>query len=386
MAVSAWRRVSRGLARVCCLVALPLAAACATTSGSATQHAPFEPAAGTAPPSPEMIAAEFRTLPGWAEDDHAEALAAFHRSCDWLNSQSATRMLGKAGAVGDWKPACAAARGLPAGNREAARQFFEAHFTPVRLGDGDEGLFTGYYEVELNGSWQRTARHTVPIYRMPARAKKRGLPTRERIVNGALKGKGLELMWVDDAIEAFFLEIQGSGRVRMADGSVVGLHYAGQNGRRYYPIGRYLIDQGIATPEQVTLPLIRSWLKANPAQANRVMNLNPSYVFFGIRNADVGARGALNTRLTPGRSLAVDPRHVPLGVPLWLEATDAPVPGGALNRLVVAQDTGGAIRGKVRGDLFWGPGTDAADAAGVMKARGRYTMLVPRKAVVTAQQ
>ncbi|HYG86157.1 MAG TPA: MltA domain-containing protein [Azospirillum sp.] len=378
MAVSVGRGVSRVLGRVSCLLAVSLAAACTTT-----QQPRIELAALAAPPSPDVIAAEFRTLPGWAEDDHAEALAAFRRSCDWLDSQPPTRTLGaEAGSVRDWKPACDAARTLPASNREAARQFFEAYFTPVSLGDGSEGLFTGYYEVELHGSWQRTAQHTVPIYRMPARTK-RGLPSRARIANGALKGKGLELMWVDDPIEAFFLEIQGSGRVRMTDGSVVGVHYAGQNGHRYYPIGRYLIDQGIATPEQVTLPLIRSWLKANPSQARRVMNLNPSYVFFRTRNDDVGARGALNTRLTPGRSLAVDPSHVPLGVPLWLEATDAPVPGGELKRLVVAQDTGGAIKGKVRGDLFWGPGAEAADAAGVMKARGRYTMLVPRRTIVT---
>ncbi|WP_431860275.1 murein transglycosylase A [Azospirillum sp.] len=381
MAQSAGCGVRRVLARVSCLLAMGLAA-CTTTGdrpvaqGGSSAHPPV---------SLDLIAADFRTLPGWAEDDHAEALAAFHRSCDWLRGQSPDRRLGKAGTVGDWQPACAAARTLPAGDREAARTFFETHFTPVSLGGGTEGLFTGYYEAELHGSWTRTDRYTVPLYRTPPRTK-RGIPTRERIVNGALKGKGLELLWVDDPIDAFFLEIQGSGRIRMTDGSVIGVHYAGQNGRPYYPIGRHLIDEGIATPEQVTLQLIRSWLKANPGQAKRVMNMNQSYVFFRTRDSDVGARGALNTRLVPGRSLAVDPSHVPLGVPLWLEAKDVPVPGGEIRRLVVAQDTGGAIKGEVRGDLFWGPGAEAADAAGLMKARGRYTMLVPRRSVQTAQR
>ncbi len=387
MGGTAGRGVRRLLAQVSCLLAVSLSAAC-TTTGTAGERAMGGASTLSAPLSPDVIAADFRTLPGWAEDDHAAALAAFHRSCDWINAQSPDRRLGsKAGTVRDWKPVCEVARALPDGNREAARLFFESHFTPVSLGGGTEGLFTGYYEAELHGSWTRTDRYNVPLYRTPPRTKKqRALPTRERIVNGALKGKGLELLWVDDPIDAFFLEIQGSGRVRMTDGSLVGVHYAGQNGRAYYPIGRHLIDQGIATPEQVTLQLIRSWLKANPSQAKRVMNLNQSYVFFRQRPNDVGARGALNTRLVPGRSLAVDPSHVPLGVPLWLEATDVPVPGGAIKRLVVAQDTGGAIKGEVRGDLFWGPGPEAADAAGLMKARGRYTMLVPRKSIVTAQR
>lgn len=380
MAESAGRGVRRVLARVSCLLAIGLAACTTTGSGQRAGSA-----GRWSPVSLDMIAADFRPLPGWGEDDHAEAMAAFHRSCDWLGRQSPDRPLGKAGAVRDWQPVCAAARTLPDNDREAARTFFETHFTPVTLGGGTEGLFTGYYEAELHGSWTPTDRFNVPIYRTPPRTR-RGLPSRERIANGALKGKGLELLWVDDAIDAFFLEIQGSGRIRMTDGSVVGVHYAGQNGKPYYPIGRHLIDEGVATPGQVTLQLIRSWLKANPAQARRVMNMNESYVFFRARNDDVGARGALNTRLVPGRSLAVDPSHVPLGVPLWLEATDVPVPGGALKRLVVAQDTGGAIKGAVRGDLFWGPGAEAADAAGVMKARGRYTMLVPRRTVQTAQR
>ncbi|HEY0835384.1 MAG TPA: MltA domain-containing protein [Azospirillum sp.] len=374
MALAGVGGVRRVLARVSGLFAMAALAGCAAGGPSGG----LQTTAAHGRPSLDQVAEDFRGLTGWVEDDHAPALSAFQRTCGWMRGQSDDRQLGNAGRVANWRPACDAARALPAANTETARRFFEAHFTPVTVGSGTEGLFTGYYEAELNGSWTRTDRFNVPLYRVPPRAKKKPHPTRARIEAGALRGKGYELLWVDDAIDAFFLEIQGSGRVRMTDGSVVGVHYAGQNGHAYYPIGRYLIDQGIATPQDVTLQLIRRWLKENPQKARQVMNLNPSYVFFKQRNGDVGARGALNTPLVPGRSLAVDPSHVPLGVPLWLELKEAPVPGGELKRLVVAQDTGGAIKGAVRGDLFWGPGTDAAEAAGVMKARGRYTMLVPR--------
>lgn len=335
----------------------------------------------------ERIAEDFRPLPGWGEDDHGQALAAFHQTCAWVNAQAPDKPLGadpRAGTVAQWRPACALARDLPAGDAEAARTFFEAHFTPVTLTTGEDGLFTGYYEPELRGSWTRTERFNVPIYRTPPRNRK-GYPTRARIAAGALAGKGLELLWVDDAIDAFFLEIQGSGRVRMTDGTMVGLSYAGQNGHRYVPVGRHLIDRGVATPEEMSLQVIRRWLEANPAEAQKVMNLNPSYVFFKRRDGG-GARGARNMELTAGRSLAVDPAHVPLGAPLWVELTEAPVPGGAIRRLVVAQDTGGAIKGPVRGDLFWGAGSAAAEGAGLMKARGRYTMLVPRQTLQTAQR
>ncbi len=355
--------------------------------------------AGTAPtvdgqrtaaqrPTWDQVSPDFRHLAGWIDDDHAQAVPAVQRTCGWVKNQPPGKALGQlraAGTTDDWRAICAAARDLPAGDSEAARRFFETFFTPRDVSNGENGLFTGYYEIELHGSWTRTERYNVPLYRMPARGKN-GLPTRARIESGALKGKGLELMWVDDPVDAFFLEIQGSGRAVMADGSVVGIHYAGQNGHSYYPIGRHIIDIGDATPEQMSLQTIRRWLKDHPAEAQRVMNLNPSYVFFKVK-PEVGARGARNMELTPGRSLAVDVEHIPLGVPLWLEVRDAPVPGGAINRLVVAQDTGGAIKGPVRGDLFWGHGQQAEEGAGVMKARGHYTMLAPRSlSVQTAQR
>ncbi|WP_448206617.1 murein transglycosylase A [Azospirillum sp. sgz302134] len=378
MAAAVGGVMARVLTRVPSLLALGLVAACAGNTPTAGGPGGIR-AAQPQRPGLEKVSADFRSLSGWIDDDHSQALPAVQRTCRWVDAQPSDKPLGAhpaAGTTADWRPICAAARALPANDPEAARRFFEDNFTPVSLSEGQEGLFTGYYEVALHGSWTRTDRYNVPIYRTPKRTK-RGIPTRSRIVDGALKGKGLEILWVDDAIDAFFLEIQGSGRVEMTDGSVVALGYAGQNGHSYYPIGRHLIDIGYATPEQVTMPLIRRWLNEHPADAKRVMNLNPSYVFFQLR-PNIGARGARNMELTGGRSLAVDAGYIPLGVPLWLELRDAPVPNGEIKRLVVAQDTGGAIKGAVRGDLFWGHGPDAEEGAGVMKAKGRYTMLAPR--------
>lgn len=375
---NAWRCLSL---RVVALWAAVLIAGCA-------ERVADRSGVRSAPVSLDHVAADFRTLPGWVEDDHAQALPALHRTCGWVERQTPERRIGDhpvAGTVADWRPICTAARTLPVGDAEAARIFFETHFTPITLGGGEEGLFTGYYEPLLHGSWTRTGRYTVPIYRMPPRTRK-ALPSRARIAAGALAGRGLELMWVDDPIDAFFLEIQGSGRAVMADGSVVGLSYAGQNGHPYFPVGRWLIDQGIATPEEMSLQYIRRWLTEHRDQAQALMNRNPSHVFFRLRGGG-GPRGARDMELTPGRSLAVDPDFVPLGPPVWLDVQGAPVPGGAIRRLVVAQDTGGAIKGPVRGDLFWGDGPAAEEGAGLMKARGRFTLLAPRSAaaIVTAQ-
>lgn len=374
-------RVGGGVVRALGLCAALLVGACA---GQTTVSGMRDPAHR---PSLDQVAPDFRSLAGWAEDDHSQAVPALHRTCWWVDRQPAEKPMGDhpaAGLVGDWRPVCAAARALPAGDPEASRVFFETHFRPVSLTAAEDGLFTGYYEPMLRGSWTRTERFNVPIYRMPARGKN-GLPSRGRIAAGALAGRGLELLWVDDAIDAFFLEIQGSGRVQMTDGTVIGLGYAGQNGHSYFPIGRYLIDQGYATREEMSLQFIRQWLHANPGEARRVTNLNPSYVFFKIRT-EGEPRGARGMELTAGRSLAVDPDFVPLGPPLWLELKEAPVPGGEIRRLVLAQDTGGAIKGAVRGDLFWGSGSEAEAGAGTMKARGRYTMLVPRATTVQTAQ
>jgi membrane-bound lytic murein transglycosylase A len=274
---------------------------------------------------------------------------------------------------------------------------------PFRLADNDDasGLFTGYYEVELHGSRRRSAHYAVPLLLRPPdlvmvelglfrpdwrgqriagrveHGQLRPYPTRAAIEDGALAHRGLEFLWVDDPVDAFFVQIQGSGRVVLDDGSVAQIGYDGQNGRPYVPIGRVLADRGALPRDAVTMQSIRAWLAAHPDQAQGVMNANPSYVFFRQLQGD-GPIGAEGVALTPGRSLAVDRAFLPLGVPLWLDLADPAAPGGHLRRLVVAQDTGGAIRGPVRGDLFWGYGDKAAARAGMMKDRGSYYMLLPR--------
>ncbi len=350
-------------------LALVLAAACAPV-----------------PEGPGMradIAPEFRTLAGWAEDDHAAALPALAQSCTWFVRQPPDRPLGRNGVVGtvaDWQRACAAAEAVLPADHAAARRFLEQWFVPVAVpnDNGGVGLFTGYYAPELRGSWRRTGVYTVPLHRRPPPGRR--LPTRAEIAAGALDGQELELLWVDDPVDAFFLEIQGSGNVVMEDGSRIGVGYHGWNGHPYFAIGRALIDRGEVTREEMSMTLIRDWLRRHPDQARDLMNLNRSYIFFRLRDSS-DVVGSLEVPLTPGRSLAVDAGHIPLGTLLWLDIADDPtVPGGRLRRLVLAQDTGGAIRGAVAGDLFWGHGHEAGTLAGEMRASGRYYMLVPRTA------
>ena len=330
----------------------------------------------------------YTQLPGWRTDDHASALGALRRSCGRLK--------------GGWRRVCDEAGKVGANNAPAARAFFERWFIPHRVSSGGtfQGLFTGYFEAELHGSWKRTARYRVPLYRVPddlvsvslgrfrkalkgdaisGRIKGGKLvpyPTRAEILAGALRGKGLELLWVDDPVDAFFLHIQGSGRAVMSDGRVVRLGYGGRNGRPYFAIGRELIARQAIAKEKMSMQAIRAWLNAHPRESDAVMNLNESFIFFRILKGD-GPIGAQGVALTPGRSLAVDTQYVPFGTPVWLDTTD-PLNAQPLQRLVIAQDRGGAIKGAVRGDLFWGYGEAAARKAGAMKQPGRCFLLWPR--------
>lgn len=369
--------------------------------------------------------ARFADLPGWRQDDQAAALAAWLRSCERIESLAPSEPLGGAGmagrtgttgtgaagtapfgSAGDWQRVCAAARRVAPGG---ARAFFERELMPfAATASGEpEGLFTGYYEPLLHGSRRRHGRFTVPIYGRPPelvtvdlglfREELRGQRTAGEVVDGALvpfadraaiaagtlAGRDLEIAWVDDPVDAFFLEIQGSGRIELAEGGVLGVGYAAQNGHPYFAIGRDLVERGALRPEEVSLQSIRRWLAAHPAEAPRVMARNASYVFFQEVPGD-GPLGAEGVVLTPGRSLAVDLAYLPLGVPVWLAGkAPAPVegqPDRPLRRLLVAQDTGGAIRGPVRGDVFWGHGEPAAEVAGRMKHPGRIWLLLPRTA------
>lgn len=217
-----------------------------------------------------------------------------------------------------------------------------------------------------------------------ARSNGRGvtLPSRAQIEAGALAGRGLELLWLDDPIAAFFLHIQGSGQVEMRDGTRVRIGYAGKNGHAYMPIGAELIRRGEIAQEEMSMQAIRAWLIAHPQEGRKLMAMNPSFVFFRLVNGE-GPIGAQGVPLLPGRSVAVDPSFVPYGVPLWMDTTD-PLAGTPLRRLVVAQDTGAAIKGAVRGDLFWGSGEEAAAGAGLMRQPGQWFFLLPKAAVATS--
>lgn len=306
--------------------------------------------------------AEFESLKGWYEDGHSAALAAFLDTCDLLDPP-------------DWQSLCAVARDVP-GDDASARAFFELFFKPVIVGD-PPALFTGYYEPELNGSPVRTSRFNWPIYRRPPELQDGiAFRTRAEIEAGALRGRGLEIAWLDDPVEVFFLHIQGSGRIRMTDGSVIRVGYAGRNGFAYRSVGTELARRGILSPHQVSAQAIAAWVRANPARGAEMLNHNPSYVFFRKITdlaADKGPIGAMGRSITPLRSLAVDPKFTPLGAPVWIEKEgDSP-----LRRLMVAQDTGGAIKGPQRADIFFGFGDAAGEAAGTVKDGGRMVLLLP---------
>lgn len=307
---------------------------------------------------------------------------------------------GIGGTVENWRAPCAAAARLPTGDDGAARVYFRRWFKPwLVTGNGSaDGLFTGYYEPLLDGSRHRGGAYQTPLLRRPAdlvmvqlglfRPEWRGeriagrvvagnlvpYPTRAEIERGALDTDKLALYWVADPIDAFFLEVQGSGKVRLPDGRMVSLGYDGQNGRAYVSIGKLLIERGQLTKDQVSLGGIKDWIRAHPAEGRALLDDNPSYVFFREVKGEmpIGAEGAV---LTPGRSLAVDRAYLPLGAPMFLAVRNG---AETVRRLVVAQDTGGAIRGPVRGDLYWGFGAEAEHGAGGMKARGRYYLFLPK--------
>ena len=294
---------------------------------------------------------DFDDLQGWASDDLARALAVFCVT---------------AGDVPGWEALAARA-----GAARDARAFFEAEFTPVLIEDGAAPLFTGYYEPELRGSPVRTGDFTHPVHALPPDP---AAHDRAAIVAGALDGQGFEIAWLADAAEAFFLQVQGSGRIVMPDGSVLRVNYAGANGRPYRSIGRVLVARGLFAPQTVTAEGIKDWIRANPAEGRALMDLNPSYVFFrvlsGLAPQD-GPLGCMGRPVTALRSVAVDPAVVPLGAPVWIEA-------GGMRRLMVAQDRGGAIRGAQRADVFFGTGAAAGRAAGEFHHPGRMVVLLPR--------
>ncbi len=370
------------------------------------QTPPPPPPAETpsAAPRAELESVPFSALPGWPDPQLAEALPAFRRSCAILLERPDEQPLGppQAGRIADWRPICAELDTI--GDQPAFQAFLERAFIPYIVHDGGEpyGLFTGYFEAELRGARRPDATYNVPIYRRPADLvtvelgafredlagesivgrveDQRFVPYHQRgaIDDGVLTGRNLELLWLADPIDAFVLHVQGSGRVILPDGTVVRIGYAANNGHTYHSIGRELIDRGALTLSEASWQGIRRWVEDNPGEARDLLAANPRYVFFRVIEGE-GPIGALGVPLTAGRSLAVDPRHVPLGVPVWLD-TVMPNSDQPLQRLMLAQDKGGAITGVVRGDFFWGYGAPALAQAGKMKSRGRYFLLLPKSA------
>jgi membrane-bound lytic murein transglycosylase A len=366
----------------------------------------------TVPLSMRLGAASFAELQGWTSSDPKSALEAFRRSCVAISTRPDEAPLGGvnyAGTAGEWRQLCVAASAVPREDAQAVRAFFEAEFVPYRVTQSSgPGLFTGYYEPQLKGSRTKHGPYQTPLYGIPAdlinvdlglfRDNLRGQRIVGQVTNGRLvpyparsdiEVNGLPqarpLLYVDDAVDAFFLQIQGSGRVVLDDGSVVRAAYAAQNGRAYTAIGAVLIQRGELKREEVSMQSIRAWLSAHPEEAQQIMNANASYVFFteqALGDPLLGAAGAQGVPLTPEASLAVDLSLHALGVPVWLEMIvpdpDATRPERPFERLLIMQDTGGAIRGPVRGDVYWGYSADAASIAGRMRSEGGMTVFLPK--------
>ena len=373
------------------------------------------PAPSAPPPRVSVLApASFDDLPGWREDTLDGVMGALRASCRALRFESA------------WREACAAADATGPENAEALRHVLEAYFVPHRVANPDgatQGLITGYYEPLLRGSRERRGAYRFPLYAPPddllvidlaainpdlknmrLRGRldgRRVVPyfSRAEIERGVAPVAGKEIAWVDDAIEAFFLQIQGSGRIQLESGELLRIGYADQNGHPYQSVGRYLIERGELKLNEASMDGIKAWARANPSRVDEMLNANPSYVFFRELPARVSQRdvaadspgsmtdgpgatssgpvGALGVPLTPRRSIAVDPRHIPLGAPVFLSTT-WPNSEAPLARLMLAQDTGGAIRGPVRADFFWGFGAEAGTLAGKMRQPGMMWVLLPR--------
>ncbi len=369
----------------------------AATAPACACSCPACPPPTELPPKPTAKpyeSARWEDLPSWPGNDGlAPALDALLTSCTTLQKQA------------HWQETCAAARTLETRNETALRKWFEARFQPWQLVNPDasrEGLLTGYYEPIIRASRTQKKPYLQPIYGVPDDLIEVQLgdqypELKHMRLRGRLEGRKLVpyfargewekpetrrqaeiLLWADDAIDVFFMQIQGSGQAQLDDGSRVRIGYADQNGHPYRSIGRWLIDQGELKPEQASMQGIRHWAKAHPKRLQELLNVNPSYVFFReLVLDDKGPPGAMGLPLTAERSLAVDPKHIPLGAPIWLSST-YPNSEQALTRLMLAQDTGGAIRGVVRADFYWGSGNEAGVQAGKMRQKARMWLLLPR--------
>jgi membrane-bound lytic murein transglycosylase A len=356
---------------------------------------PCKEAEPAKPAEPPLQAAQYSDLPGWTDDDPTPTFQAFVSQCTSLQKQAL------------WRATCSSAMSLSSPDANSIRAWFEAQLRPWQLVNPDgakNGLITGYYEPILQGSRARKAPFTTPVFGVPddlivvdlgelypdlkhmrlrGRIEGRKLvPYYSRAEWAGQEEKRKPLLWVDDPIDFFFMQVQGSGQIELAEGGRIRLNYADQNGHPYHSIGRWLIDKGELKPEQASMQGIKAWAKANPKRLQELLNTNPSLVFFRELKAEgIGPQGAMGVALTPERSIAVDPRTTPLGSPVWLSTSypNASPDEKPLQRLMLAQDTGGAIRGPVRADFYWGSGPAAGNQAGKMKQSGRMWVLLPRE-------
>lgn len=358
---------------------------------------PVQPAprAEATRPADYLRVASYEELPGWAEDDLTQLWPAFLASCEVM-----IRRVG-------WLEVCTDAQQLKGPNSLTIRNYFESRFLPhhiYNLDGSDAGTVTGYYEPLLRGSRTRGGLFQTPLHRPPTdlltidlgglypelkNMRLRGRLVGNKVVpyftRAELEQKellqGTEVVWVDNAIDAFFLQVQGSGRVLLTESKeTIRMAYADQNGHPYKSIGRYLIDRGELRLEQASMQGIKAWATANPHRLQELLNANPSVVFFKeevIADASKGPRGALGVPLTGQRSIAIDPQFITLGAPVFLSTT-RPNSDQPLRQLMMAQDTGGAIRNPVRADFFWGFGHEAGELAGKMKQQGQMWLLLPR--------
>lgn len=378
--------------RITHIAAILALAACTTVPPAQCPSCPVCPAC-PAPPKPIAEEAryepvDFATLPGWSSNALLPSAKAFVAGCARIAAASPLRK------------ACDAARASPIADEALARRFFESFFTAYSIVAGDgarQGLVTGYYEPILRGSRTSSPAYRVPVYGVPQdlivvdlaelHPQLRGMRLRGRLEGRRLlpywsradmeKAAPPILAWVEDPVELFFLQVQGSGQIQLDSGERIRLGYADQNGHPYRSLGRHLVDQGELLLEQASMQGIKAWARANPGKLAEALNANPSYVFFRVLSGSDGPIGALGVPLSPGYSIAIDPRYVPLGAPVFL-ATTMPNSTERLERLTAAQDTGGAIRGAVRADFFWGTGDAAGALAGRMRQPGSLWLLWPR--------
>jgi membrane-bound lytic murein transglycosylase A len=347
-----------------------------------TRGAGYRSGTGVAPtnyssPIASFNAVSWQALPGWQADDLSQAWPAWLRSCEALRKRNSDI---------NWRQACSQVASVSPRDTQAIRRYFEDNFQAyeIRNSAGSEtGLVTGYYEPVMNGSQTRTSVYNVPLYAYPSvwrQSRPSPGPSRAELMSSGIL-KGSEIAWVQDPVAAAFMQIQGSGKIRLEDGRILRLGYAGTNEQPFKSFAQWLLDRKEITRSEATMQGISQWAKRNPERVNEMLNANPRFVFFkelpGNVSADLGPTGALNVPLTSERSIAIDLQAMPLGAPVFL-ATTKPLSDQPLQKLVMAQDTGKAIVGGVRADYYWGSGDAAGEMAGRMKQNGKMWVLLPR--------